>query len=557
MMSDAELLRLYVAGRDQDAFAELVRRHLNVVFGVALRRTGGNVHLAEDVSQGVFTDLARKASSLANHPSLTGWLYTSTRFAAAQALRTEVRRQHREEKALQMPEDTVSVPRDDDWQRLQPRIEDALDDLGKADREAVLLRYYEAKPFAEIGASLHVSEDAARRRVERALDKLRVLLARRGVTSTAAALALALSGNAAVVAPLSLATTVAGSAAAGASAVVGWSLFATMSTAKITTTVAGAIAFAAVGTALYQSRQADLAEIELVQARADTSRLHARLVALEGDLLRAKEGRQAAEDDASRLLSAIHEASAPGQEAPPSATPSRLTRNDVEARYKSARELARKGDYAAALKEFLWCFDEGMMQVSSYSGVRLSFLLGDIEKLGTTYPEALDALRQRRDEAERRMKMDPSDSGGPSEYAALNQALKESHRTLEVFDALEKDDPRRRWLGFRVVDLLISSKRYGEIGAIRPTSQMFSQFETSRQRAVGDAQIDPRRGAALKSYAVRAAAKDVEVLAGTGDLARARELIAKVVALDDSESTRSILRTHLVRAGQEALLAGR
>lgn len=556
-MSDAELLRLYAAERAQDAFAELVRRHLNVVYGVALRRTGNNVHLAEDVSQRVFTDLARKASSLASHPSLTGWLYTSTRFAAAQALRSEVRRQHREEKALLMSEDTATSPHDDDWRRLQPRIEDALDDLGQADREAVLLRFYEAKPFAEIGASLQVSEDAARRRVERALDKLRVLLARRGVTSTAAALALALNGNAAVIAPVAFATTVAGSATAGAGVAVGWSLFATMSAAKTTAAVAGAIAFAAVGTAIYQARQAGLTETALIQARADASGLHARLAVLEGDLLREKQGRQAAEDDASRLLSAIRDASVPDNPVTHSALPSRLTASEVDVRYRKAGELTRKGDYAEALREYLWCFDEGMVQVGSFAGVRLSFLLREMEKLGAVYPEAFDALRHRRDDAERRMKADASDINGPLEFAALNQVFKEDHRTLAAFDAMDNADARRRMLGSRVIDLLIASRRYDDVAMVRLPSLMFSQFETNRQRAVDGASSDALRSTASKGHAVRVAVKDIEILAGAGNLDEARELIAKVVALDDSETTRSLLRTHLARAGQAALIPGR
>src|SRR5471032_102228 len=201
MPDDSVLLQRFVADRDEEAFAELVRRYLNLVYFAALRQVGGDAHRAEDVAQTVFTLLARKAESLTRHQALAGWLHTTTRFAASEALRTERRRLAREEEAHTMHELSTDPAAQADWERLRPIIDEALNELGDADREAVLLRFFADQPLAAIGAKLQVSENAARMRVERALEKLHGLLAQRGVTSTAAALAVLLANQAAASAP--------------------------------------------------------------------------------------------------------------------------------------------------------------------------------------------------------------------------------------------------------------------------------------------------------------------------------------------------------------------
>ena len=184
---DAELLGRYLEDGSEEAFTELVRRHVNLVYFAALRRVGGDRHLADDVTQGVFADLARKARSLKGRPVLTGWLYTSTRFAAAQAMRTEQRRRTRETEAQTIHE--LHLAPEPGWDQLRPVIDEALDELNEQDREAVLLRFFENHSLAEIGAKFSLSPDAARMRIDRALDKLRGLLANRGIASTSVALA--------------------------------------------------------------------------------------------------------------------------------------------------------------------------------------------------------------------------------------------------------------------------------------------------------------------------------------------------------------------------------
>ena len=214
MTDDVELLRQYAETHSQDSFAELVRRHLNFVYGTALRRVGGNTHRAEEIAQTVFTDLARKAAKLSGHPSLTGWLHTSTRLAAAASVRSEQRRQIREQEAMAMNESISNSPPVPEWEKLRPVIDDALDQVNERDRTAVLQRFFENQPLVKIGQALSVSEDAARKRIDRALEKLRTQLARRGIASTTIALGLALANQVAVAAPAGLAPTITAAALA-------------------------------------------------------------------------------------------------------------------------------------------------------------------------------------------------------------------------------------------------------------------------------------------------------------------------------------------------------
>ncbi len=209
MIDDGALLRQYLEERSEEAFTELVRRHLSVVYFAALRRVGGDRHLADDVAQSVFADLAKKAATLKDRPVLVGWLYTSTRFAAAQAVRTEQRRRTHEQEAQTMQE-LHSTP-EANWEQLRPVIDGAMDDLNEQEREIVLLRFFERLPLAEVGARFSISTDAARMRVDRALDKLRGLLARRGVASTSTALGAVVATQSGLAAPAGLVAQIAGS----------------------------------------------------------------------------------------------------------------------------------------------------------------------------------------------------------------------------------------------------------------------------------------------------------------------------------------------------------
>ena len=203
MLSDSQLLKRYASDRSECDFEELIRRHADLVYATALRQLNGDVHLARDAAQIVFTDLARKAASIVDHQSLAAWLYTSTRFASAKIARTEQRRHIREEAASAMNENHDPLPALDPAQ-LRPLIEEAMLELDEADREAVLLRFFESRDFKSLGACLGLSHEAARKRVVRAIERLRAVLQRRGISSTEGALEAALGGAVSLAVPVDL-----------------------------------------------------------------------------------------------------------------------------------------------------------------------------------------------------------------------------------------------------------------------------------------------------------------------------------------------------------------
>ena len=208
MPDDLELLKRYATCHSESAFAELVARHVDLTYSTALRLMNGDAHRAQDVTQQAFAELARQSKRLTHHPALAGWLYTTTRLVAFRTLRTEQRRKTREQEASAMDELLCQPAAQPDWENLGPVLEDAMHELGEKDRLAVLLRYFQKKNLRDVGAALGLNENAARMRVNRAVEKLRAQLAEKGITSTTSALAVALTGNAVTAAPAGLAASV-------------------------------------------------------------------------------------------------------------------------------------------------------------------------------------------------------------------------------------------------------------------------------------------------------------------------------------------------------------
>lgn len=219
MSEDVELLQRFVRDRAEDAFAELVQRKAGLVYSAALRQVGGDRLLAQEVSQSVFIDLARKAPTLVGRTELSSWLYTSTRFAALNALREKQRRLNREHEAHTMQEIERTDITEANWEQVRPLLDSAICDLPEQDRSAVLMRYFDNLPFCTMGEHLGIGESSARMRAERALEKLRQLLAQKGITSTAAVLALTLSTHAVAAPPAGIALTLTGAALAKSTAV--------------------------------------------------------------------------------------------------------------------------------------------------------------------------------------------------------------------------------------------------------------------------------------------------------------------------------------------------
>ena len=217
-MDDWQLLQAYAKNRSEAAFAELVRLHLDWVYSVALRHVG-DPHLAEDIVQSVFVLLARKARDLRPGTQVGGWLFRTTRLVAGHARRAETRRKIREATACTMSHDTASPDTDEIlWEQLAPHLDQAVAALSEADRSAVLLRFYEKMPLRGIGEKMGVSEEAAKKRVSRAVEKLREFLDRRGVKLSGVALAAVLAEKTVQTASAALAGAVVKISMAAASA---------------------------------------------------------------------------------------------------------------------------------------------------------------------------------------------------------------------------------------------------------------------------------------------------------------------------------------------------
>src|SRR5687768_8460379 len=209
-MTDRELLERYAGTGDREAFASLVKAHVDLVYSCA-RREVGDPHLAEDVTQVVFAILARKAGSIGKGVVLEGWLFRTTRFVAANALRERRRRERHEREAANMelrrqqrgdrPDDSAQ------WAELEPQVQEAMARLKGPERDAVLLRYFKSMSIRQVAAALAIREDAAAKRVSRGLERMRRFFAGRGLAVSAGLLGTAMMTHAVQAAPAPLAAT--------------------------------------------------------------------------------------------------------------------------------------------------------------------------------------------------------------------------------------------------------------------------------------------------------------------------------------------------------------
>jgi RNA polymerase sigma factor (sigma-70 family) len=215
-LDDIALLREYVERNSEEAFAALVTRHINKVYSVALRHTG-NPHQAEEITQAVFVILARKSRHLGGRVILSGWLYQTARLTAVTFIRSAIRRARREQEAHM--QSILNESESDVWKQIAPLLDAAMAGLNETDRHAVVLRFFDGKSMNEVGAALGANEDAAKKRVGRALEKLQKYFARRGVHSTTETIAGTISSNSVQAAPaLLIQTTTAVALAKGAAA---------------------------------------------------------------------------------------------------------------------------------------------------------------------------------------------------------------------------------------------------------------------------------------------------------------------------------------------------
>jgi uncharacterized protein (TIGR03435 family) len=220
-LDDHELLADYTRTGSEAAFAVLIARYVNLVHSAAWRFTG-NPHHAEEITQAVFIILARKAGGLRRGTVLSGWLYQTARLTAANFVKGEIRRQRREQEAYM--QSILTEPEPAAWKQIAPLLDEAMGWLGETDRNAIVLRFFENKTARQVAAALKLNEPAAHKRVDRALEKLHRYFARRGVSSTTAIIAGAISAHSVQAAPVALAKAVTAVAIAKGAAASGSTL---------------------------------------------------------------------------------------------------------------------------------------------------------------------------------------------------------------------------------------------------------------------------------------------------------------------------------------------
>jgi RNA polymerase sigma factor (sigma-70 family) len=289
-MDDHDLLRQYVQSQSQDAFRQIVERHLPMVYATA-RRMVFDAHLAEEVAQNVFTTLAQKAESLRPPQVTAGWLYNTTRNLALHAVRGELRRREREQTAVAMQ----ALESEFNAGQINENLEPAMAELAADDRDTLVLRFFEDRSLLDVGRELGISEDAARMRVNRALDRLRTIFNRKGVTVSSAVLATAITAGTSSAVPAGLGTAITAAALAGTTIVTTATFTQTILTtmswinAKSFTAIIAAAALAGTGTYYVQKGRENDLQAENQRLTAEQDKLTAEHNA---DLVSAQAGKE-------------------------------------------------------------------------------------------------------------------------------------------------------------------------------------------------------------------------------------------------------------------------
>lgn len=318
--TDAELLRAYAEEHSEASFEALVRRHAPLVHSAALRMANDS-YLAQDVTQRVFVALARNARKLSGRPVLAGWLYTTARNLAVETIRRDARRRAREEEAAEMHGSTGDT--EATWEQVAAELDHLLGKLSESERELLLLRFFEKQDLRRIGVLLGISEDAAQKRVSRALERLRGLFAGRGVQISAASLGAIVSTNAVQAVPPALLSTWCGATAWAAVTPTSLVITSLLTMNSLTKSLVVAAAVVAAGVGVYEAHRAS-------QYREELRALRAQEVALQQEVERLTQER----DDARRAIPARGTEDVPSAQA--SAELMRL-RSEVTA----LREMAR------------------------------------------------------------------------------------------------------------------------------------------------------------------------------------------------------------------------
>jgi len=271
MSDDLQLLRQYAEHGSQTAFATLVNRHVNLVY-TAARRQVNSPQLAEEVAQSVFLDLSRQAGKLASDTHLTSWLFTVTRRTSIDFIRCESRRLAREHLASEIATMNQSSP--SAWSLAEPLLDEAMDTLDEADRRAILLRFFEHRSLREVGTALGSSEDAAQKRVSRAVEQLRAFFTKRRVVVSAASLAADLTAHGVEMAPVGLPLTITTAIlTTSAAAMLSSTTLSTLTMTLFQKSLLVLSIIAVAGTGLYEVQLLSTQRSEIQQIEQDSQRL--------------------------------------------------------------------------------------------------------------------------------------------------------------------------------------------------------------------------------------------------------------------------------------------
>lgn len=545
MNDDAELLHRYAEGGSEDAFAAVVQRYLPLVYAAALRRVGGDVHRAEDVSQLVFTAVARNAAALVRHPDFTGWLFTTTRFLVAKVLRSEHRRLQREQHSDMIAPEPTTDSLGEASAQLHQILDEVLMELKQLDRQMILLRFHRGLRLAEIGVQLDVTENAVQKRIDRALEQLKEKLSRRGVTSTAAAVAIALEQQSAVAAPAGL---IAAATSAGLVGGVGagglLAVSSLMIVSKLQLGLAAAVVVATSAGLVWEVRATAQLRTELAQ---QTAAITADTAELTKQVTAQSQRAVAAEADVAALRKALQDAG-PAQ---PAATAGLRGLTDLRERARASRErgakLAQEGKLQEALDEYLNTYHALRGQRAGW--IDSQGLASALKRLGETFPPAVAALRELRDAAMQDRQVHPDNRDLVSEIGMLNERLGENRRSMALYDSLPEGDPGRQTLGLIAHATFVEDRRYADALVGKNFGSMMNELD------MGIRAGNLKSGQNLtnhKAYTITGTLSHIEVLAGAGKAEEARLLTEKLLAYDSSDATRAALKQHLERAARPA-----
>ncbi|MEO5803417.1 MAG: sigma-70 family RNA polymerase sigma factor [Verrucomicrobiota bacterium] len=409
MTMDLDLLQEYAQRGSEKAFAELVARHLDLVYSAALRQVKSS-QLAEDVAQSVFTDLARNVHQLKPDTVLAAWLYQVTRRTALNVSRAEGRRQAREQIAVELADMNANSS---DWTQIEPWLDEAMETLDEPDRAAILLRYFENKSLRHVGETLGVGEDAAQKRVSRAVERLREFFSKRNVTIGTSGLVVLISTNAVQAAPIGLAVLISNVA------LLGIATSATITTmnlinAKLMTAVVISALVAGTGTYLTQHAQANRLRSENQQLQLQYKKLSNEQVALSpaidmdservqkekrellrlrsevGLLRQQKNEAERLREENQRLQAALAKPEEPAQQLNPEAEKQKEVAtgkmSDVRNLVMGMILLAdKKGEFPKSINDIL-AYSGGDSKITSPDSFELVYVgpLSDIKSLSTT-----------------------------------------------------------------------------------------------------------------------------------------------------------------------------